>query len=102
MFLLNQLYCERQNLTPLQFAANTVDKKYHTDFEKFIKIYLQLKYANTDILSDEEDFVEHFYLDFEKKIKKNHKLFEQIKRFLNIKQTLKFYTHNYGTAKRNG
>ena len=101
MFLLNQLYCERKNLTPLQFAANVVDKKYKTDFDKFITIYLQLKYANTDISQNEKDFVNHFYLDFEKTINKNHKFFERFKRFLNLKQTFKFYTYNYGTAKRN-
>jgi hypothetical protein len=99
MFLLNQLHCERKNLTPLQFASTVTDKKYETEFEKFIIIYLQFKYSNTGITADERNFVKDFYYNFENKIHKKHRKIEMIKRFLNIKQTLKFYTNNYGTAK---
>lgn len=99
MFLLNQLGCELQNMTPLQFAANTVDKKYKTHFETFMTAYLHLKYAQTDITSEEKEFINNFYSDFEKKIKMQHKITQRIMKFLNIKQTLKFYTNNYGTAK---
>ncbi|MDR3227421.1 MAG: hypothetical protein LBT56_07090, partial [Prevotellaceae bacterium] len=69
MFLLNQLYCERKNLTPLRFAADVADKKYQTDFEKFITIYLKFKYSDKEILADEKEFANNFYNDFEKKIK---------------------------------
>ncbi|MDR1983347.1 MAG: hypothetical protein LBQ28_00765 [Prevotellaceae bacterium] len=99
MFLLNQLYCERKNLTPLQFATDITDKKYNTEFGKFMIIYLQFKYSYTEIQPDEKEFVNRFYGHFEKEINENHKKFERIKRFLNIKQTLKFYINNYGTAK---
>jgi transglutaminase-like putative cysteine protease len=99
MFLLNQLYCERKNLTPLQFASIEVDKKYETEFEKFIMIYLQFKYSDIEITNEEKEFANSFYRTFENKINKKHSKIELIKRFLNIKQTLKFYTHNYGTTK---
>ncbi|MDR2651122.1 MAG: hypothetical protein LBC68_02235 [Prevotellaceae bacterium] len=99
MFLLNQLGCERKNLTPLQFASVVADKKYETDFEKFIIIYLKFKYSNVEITIEEKEFANKFYYNFKNKIYKKHRKIELIKRFLNIKQTLKFYTNNYGTAK---
>ncbi|MDR1348186.1 MAG: transglutaminase-like domain-containing protein [Prevotellaceae bacterium] len=99
LFLLNQLCCERKNLTPLQFASVEVDKKYETEFEKFIMIYLQFKYSDIEITNEEKEFANNFYCNFENKINKKHSKIEFIKRFLNIKQTLKFYTDNYGTAK---
>jgi hypothetical protein len=99
MFLLNQLRCERKNLTPLQFASIIADKKYETEFEKFMIIYLQFKYSDIEITSNEKEFVNSFYYDLENKIHTKHNRIELIKRFLNIKQTLKFYTNNYGTTK---
>ncbi|MDR0421336.1 MAG: hypothetical protein LBH30_07820 [Prevotellaceae bacterium] len=99
LFLLNQIYCERKNLTPLQFASDEVDKKYETELEKFIMIYLQFKYSDMKITDEGKEFVNNFYRNFENKINKKHSKIELIKRFLNIKQTLKFYTNNYGTAK---
>jgi hypothetical protein len=101
LFLLNQFGCERKNLTPLQFAANIIDKKYETQFEKFMTLYLQLKYANADINCTEKEFMNNFYSDFEKKILNKYKITERILKFLNIKQTLKFYTNNYGTTRYN-
>ncbi|MDR2126228.1 MAG: hypothetical protein LBP63_05305 [Prevotellaceae bacterium] len=99
MFLLNQLRCERQNMTPLQFASTVADKKYETEFEKFMTVYLQFKYSNIEITSDEKEFVNKFYRNFENKIYKKYSKIEIIKKFLNIKQTLKFYTNNYGRTK---
>ncbi|MDR2064232.1 MAG: transglutaminase domain-containing protein [Prevotellaceae bacterium] len=99
MFLLNQLRCERKNLTPLQFASVIADKKYETEFEKFMMIFLQFKYSDMEITSDEKEFVNGFYCSLKNKICKKHSKIELIKRFLNIKQTLKFYINNYGTTK---
>ena len=101
MFLLNQLGYERKNLTPLQFAANVIDKKHETQFEKFMTVYLQLKYANVDITCEEKELINNFYTNFEKKIVENHKITKRIAKFLNIKQTFKFYTNNYGTTRNN-
>jgi hypothetical protein len=99
MFLLNQLGCERKNMTPLQFASTVADKKYETEFEKFMIIYLQFKYSDIAITSDEKKFVSKFYYNFKNKIHTKHSKFERVKRFLNLKQTLKFYANNYGTTK---
>ncbi|MDR0754643.1 MAG: transglutaminase-like domain-containing protein [Prevotellaceae bacterium] len=99
MFLLNQLQCERKNLTPLQFASTVADKKYETEFEKFMIIYLQFKYSDIKITPDEKEFINGFYCNFKNKIRKKHGKFELVKKFLNIKQTLKFYINNYGTTK---
>ena len=101
MFLLNQLGHSRKNLTPLQFAASIIDKEYETQLEKFMTAYLQLKYANVDITCAEKEFLNNFYADFEKTVTKKYKITKRIAKFLNIKQTLKFYTNNYGTTRYN-
>lgn len=89
MFLLNQLGCTRDDLTPLEFAKTKVDPTYGTDFTSFMVVYLKLKYAGQPLNEQEKELVQSFYKEFEAKVKANHKFGYRFRRFLNFYTAIK-------------
>ncbi|MBL7766550.1 MAG: transglutaminase domain-containing protein [Chitinophagaceae bacterium] len=90
-FLLNQLQVNRQNLTLYRFAHQSVDPRFHTQFGRFMNIYLKLKYAGQSLNADESKFVEQFYPPFQQSVRKSFGLFTRIKRFFNLNQFIQYY-----------
>lgn len=82
-FVLNQMGIPRGYQTPMVYARDTVDPKFGTNFEAFIKVYQKLKYSKTELTSDEEAIVKNFHSDFNQKVlskySKSQKFFNFIK-----------------------
>ncbi|MDR0661308.1 MAG: transglutaminase-like domain-containing protein [Prevotellaceae bacterium] len=89
MFLLNQLGCTRDDLTPLEFAKIKVDPTYGTDFTSFMVVYLRLKYAGKPLNEQEKKLVQSFYKEFEVKVKVSYKFGYRFRRFLNFYTAIK-------------
>lgn len=89
MFLLNQLGCTRDDLTPLEFAKTKVDPAYGTSFTSFMVVYLKLKYAGQPLNEQEKELVQSFYKEFEPKVKSVHKLGYRFRKFLSFYTAIK-------------
>lgn len=91
-FLLHQLQENRFDTTPYYFAKNIVDIKYHTNFEKFMNVYLKSKYANQNLNSQDEQNIHNFFPSFEQKIKFHFTKWQRFKKFLHINQFITYFT----------
>ncbi|MDR1054759.1 MAG: transglutaminase-like domain-containing protein [Prevotellaceae bacterium] len=101
MYLLNQLGIQRHDLTPLQYARKEVDAKYETDFERFVLVYLKIKYANQTLSKSEKQIITYFYQPFETQLKSKFTRKQRISKFINIYNTLNYFTQSskYGFTK---
>jgi transglutaminase-like putative cysteine protease len=90
-FILNQMGYKRGTLTPLKFAGQ-VDKELGTMFETFTAIYLRAKYAGQALNTEEIQRVMSFYTPFEQAVKAKFTFRQRLCRFMNIYNTLEFYT----------
>ncbi len=88
-FILNQIGYKRANETNLQFASNTVDAIFDTNYTKFMSIYLKIKFANQKLNEAEIDFISNYYPAFEKNIKSQTNKLPQ--KFLNIPDTIHYF-----------
>jgi hypothetical protein len=91
-YLLNQMGYSRGELTPLQFAGQVVDRKFGTSFEAFTAIYQRAKYAGQPLSTEEIQRIVSFYAPFEQTIKAKIGKRHRFVRFMNIYNTLEFFT----------
>lgn len=89
LFLLNQLGCTRDDLTPLQLAQQKVDPMYETNFTSFMLVYLKLKYANQTLTTAEEAVIDSFYQPFEKQVNSKHPFGYRLRKFANFYQMVR-------------
>ena len=59
-FYLHQLGRFREQQTPLQYAAQTVDPEFDIHFESFMRVYLRLKYAHGSLSRDETSMLDQY------------------------------------------
>jgi len=93
MFLANQMGYKRKNLTPLQFAGQIVDKEFGTSFEQFTATYLKVKYAQQELANEDTQRILTFYVPFEQAVKAKMKCKKLFLQFINIYNTLEFFTN---------
>lgn len=92
MFLLHQLGYFRSGLTPLQYADQVIDPTLGTSFGAFVATYLKVKYANQELTNEDSQRILTFYRSFEQSIKSTIPFKKRFRSFLNIYNTLEFFT----------
>jgi transglutaminase-like putative cysteine protease len=92
MFLMYQMGYFRNKLTPLQYAGQVIDKNLGTSFEAFTATYLKVKYANQELTNEDSQRILTFYTPFEQAIKSKISFRKRLLHFLNIYNTLEFFT----------
>jgi transglutaminase-like putative cysteine protease len=90
-FLLHQMGYFRNKLTPLQYAGK-IDKQLGTSFEAFTATYLKVKYAGQKLTNEDSQRLLTFYAPFRRSIKNSTGLKQYRLNFLNIYNTLEFFT----------
>jgi len=91
MYYLNQLGFIRDNQSPQQFAE-TVDKHFGSNFNKFTNVYQKVKYSSTPLSANEQTLVQTFYEPFKHQVKDKVPFKTRFSRFLNIYNTLHYFT----------
>ena len=92
MYLLNQLGFSRDNLSPLQFAKEDIDKRFKTNLSSFIQVYLKSKYSSEPLTSSEDNIVTGFYPSFDKSVKSQIPFKQRFNKFLNFYRTINYFT----------
>jgi hypothetical protein len=92
MFLMYQMGYFRNDLTPLQYAGQVIDKNLGTSFGAFTATYLKVKYANQELTNEDSQRILTFYTPFEQAIKSKISRKKRLLRFMNIYNTLEFFT----------
>ncbi|MDR0386382.1 MAG: transglutaminase-like domain-containing protein [Prevotellaceae bacterium] len=92
MFLMHQMGYFRNDLTPLQYAGQVIDKNFGTLFEAFTAIYLKVKYANQELTSEDSQRIIAFYMPFEQAVMSKISRKKRVLHFMNIYNTLEFFT----------
>lgn len=90
LMVLHQMGIDRVLRTPLEFANDTVDPEFNTQFGRFMNLYLRAKYANTTLSSEEKAFVEQFNHDFRQRVFNSFSRWDIVKSFANCMRTLQF------------
>jgi hypothetical protein len=91
MFYLNQMGISRDKQSPQQYAEG-VDKNYGTNFNSFTNVYQKVKYSTRQLDNDEIKAIKYFYPAFKQKLRASIPLKKRFSNFLNIYNTLHFYT----------
>ena len=91
MYYLNQLGMQRQLQSPQQYALE-IDKKLGTNFNAFTNVYQQLKYSSTPLKTNQQQLVADFYKPFKQQVRNSIPLKTRFTRFLNIYNTLHYFT----------
>jgi transglutaminase-like putative cysteine protease len=91
MFYLNQLGMSREKQSPQQYAEN-IDKIYGTRFNEFMNVYQKVKYSSRQLDANEIATAENFYPAFKQKIRAGLPMKTRVSRFLNIYNTLNYFT----------
>ena len=92
MYLLNQLGFSRDNLSPLQFAKEDIDKRFKTNLSSFIQVYLKSKYSSEPLTSSEDNIVTGFYPSFDRLVKSQIPFKQRFNKFLNFYRTINYFT----------
>jgi transglutaminase-like putative cysteine protease len=92
MFLMYQMGYFRNELTPLQYAGQVIDKNLGTSFEAFTATYLKVKYANQELTNEDSQRILTFFAPFEQAIKSKIGFKKRLLHFMNIYNTLEFFT----------
>jgi hypothetical protein len=92
MFYLNQMGMPRVKQSPQQYA-DRIDKLYGTRFSGFTNVYQKIKYSNTQLTNDEVTAIKYFYPTFKQQIKAGIPFKRRLSRFLNVYNTMNFYTN---------
>lgn len=90
-FYLNQIGVTRKNETPMQYATNVVDKLFHTDYRRFMNVYLKNKYANQSLNNIDIAVVNSFLKPFINKARNNTKWKNRFTGFMNPVRTINFF-----------
>jgi transglutaminase-like putative cysteine protease len=90
-YYLNQLGVSRENQSPQQFAESA-DKRFGSNFNSFTNAYQKVKYSSTPLSTSEETLVQSFYTPFIAKVRSNIPFKQRFSSFLNIYNTLHFFT----------
>lgn len=90
-YYLNQLGYNRSLVGPQQFALQ-IDQQFKTDFTSFNAIYQKVKYSPVPLTEEEKQIVDAFYRPFIKQIKLQVPLKTRFSRFLNIYNTIHFFS----------
>jgi hypothetical protein len=91
IYYLNQLGITRENQSPQQFAEAT-DKRFGTNFNSFTNIYQKIKYSKQQLNEKDVTAVGNFYPAFKQKVRASIPFKTRFSRFLNIYNTLHFFT----------
>lgn len=91
IYYLNQMGIARENQSPQQFAE-AADKRFGSNFYQFTNIYQKIKYSTVPLTPNEDALVQNFYNPFMQKIKDNIPLKKRISGFMNIYNTMHFFT----------
>jgi hypothetical protein len=92
MFLMYQMGYFRNELTPMQYAGQVIDKNLGTSFEPFTATYLKVKYANQELTSEDSQRIMTFYTPFRQAVKSKISFKKRLLHFMNIYNTLEFFT----------
>jgi hypothetical protein len=91
MYYLNQVGISRENQSPQQFAEET-DRQFESNFNRFTNVYQKVKYSSIPLTANEETLVQNFYNPFIQKVKNTIPLKKRLSGFVNIYNTLHFFT----------
>ncbi|MEO8112047.1 MAG: transglutaminase domain-containing protein [Ginsengibacter sp.] len=91
-YYLNQMGYARDEMPPAQYAKETIDPQFGTNFLTFMNVYLKTKYSNEPLTTSEQNIVESFYKPFKKKVKEQIAFKERFSKFLNFYRTINFYS----------
>lgn len=91
LYYLNQLGYSRNHKGPGDYARQT-DGMFGTSFYTFSNVYQKLKYSNQPLTAQEDAIVQQFYVPFIKTVKKQVPLKKRIAAFLNIYNTIHYFT----------
>ncbi len=91
IYYLNQLGLTKSDLGPQQFAM-LIDQQYNTNFNAFNNVYQKLKYSTVPLTASEQKAVQEFYPAFVKQIAKQTPVKIRFSRFLNIYNTIHYFT----------
>lgn len=91
MYYLNQLGFERKLESTQQYAMH-VDKTFGTNFSAFVNVYQKIKYSNTQLNDMDITTINEFFSPFKQKIKTGVPFKKRLSGFLNIYNTLNFFT----------
>ena len=92
LYYLNQLGLVRNDQSPQQFAE-AADGRFGSNFNAFTNVYQKIKYSSTPLTAKEENLVAVFYSPFIEQIKNKIPLKQRIKGFLNIYNTMNYFTN---------
>lgn len=93
LYFLHQLGIHRQEVSPLQFAQQTVDVNYGTSFTEFMQLYLKQKYAQQPLSQEELQQLVSFLKGFLKTVRNKIPLKKRFIAFLNPMRMITFFVH---------
>ncbi|MBS1681974.1 MAG: transglutaminase domain-containing protein [Bacteroidetes bacterium] len=82
---------ERETETPLEYAQTKVDPMLSTHFERFMRMYLRLKYANAIPQSEEAEEINRFASSVGPSIRKRIGIFKTLFNYVNILKALRYF-----------
>lgn len=91
LYYLHQLGHARTHLGPGEHARR-IDQQFQTRFSDYSAIYQKLKYSTLPLTAKEQAEVAQFYVPFIKTVRKQVPLKTRVARFLDIYQTIHFFT----------
>ena len=82
---------EREAETPLEYAQHKVDPIISAGFEKFMRLYLRLKYANGTLRDGDEAVINTFEKNIGKAINKKYGFFKITFNYFNLLRASRFF-----------
>jgi hypothetical protein len=89
-FLLNQLGLIRTEQTPLEFAEQVVDPRFHIGLAGFTKAYHKIKYSKEPLDETDHQAISYYYPDFTQKVKAKYSSKDWLFHFTQTQRTLRF------------
>jgi hypothetical protein len=90
-FYLHQLGFSRASMGPQQYALG-MDNQFGSGFSPFTAVYQKAKYSSAPLTPKEEETVANFYNNFIEDINKNVPFKVRLNRFLNIYNTIGYFS----------
>lgn len=91
LYYLHQLEVHRHDVSPLQFAQQTVDVNYGTSFTAFMQLYLKQKYAQQPLSQEELLQLVPFLNEFLKTVRNRISLKKRFVAFINPMRMISFF-----------
>ncbi len=82
---------ERENETPLDYAHHKVDPALGINFEEFMRVYLRLKYSQTDIQSEDTALINRFAKEVGPSLRNKNGIFRTIINYFNLFLALRYF-----------